>query len=333
MNHLQVKIAGLDFENPIWLASGPWGGTGHKLKKVALEGKPGALVTKSIPWEPKAQASPRAARTIYDRMFYGVDKTEPFTAKEWFSDEIPIALEGGVPVIANINLGLEPLEAWVEAGKMAQDSGAAAIELGFAAPSFGLNFFIGEDPFGYRITKQLKKVVSIPLFVKIPYLYPTTDLKDFVGELLDCGADGFVTCGNVAATQVDIEAGKQTIGAGPRIGTVYGEMAKPVSLAMVLLIASHFSVPIIGTGGIRTGEDVIEYVMAGASATQLVMEVMLKGPLAFQKINEQISSWMEDHDVKDLSEIRGKAINRDRGGEKRRLSVIVDDRPCDCLPE
>jgi dihydroorotate dehydrogenase subfamily 1 len=333
MSNLHVNIAGLDFENPVWLASGPWGGTGHKLKKVALEGRPGALVTKSIPWEPKAQASPRAARTIYDRMFYGVDKTEPFTAKEWFSDEIPIALEGGVPVIANINLGMEPLDVWVEAGRMAQDSGVDAIELGFAAPSFGLNFFIGKNPFGYRITDHIKKVVSVPVFVKIPYLNPTTHLKDFVGGLVDCGADGIVTCGNVAATQVDIEAGKQTIGAGSRIGTVYGEMAKPVSLAMVLLVASHFSVPIIGTGGIRTGEDVLEYVMAGASATQIVMEAMLKGPLVFQKINEQISGWMKDHHVKNLSEIRGRAISGD-GGEKR-LSppVIVDDRPCDCLPE
>ncbi|MDP6178463.1 MAG: tRNA-dihydrouridine synthase [Desulfatiglandales bacterium] len=333
MGSLHIKIAGLDFENPLWLASGPWGGTGQKLRKVALDGRPGAVVTKSIAWEPKIQASPRAGRAVYDRMFYGVDKSDSFSAKEWFRQEIPVAREGGVPVITDINLGTEPLDVWEETGKMAEDSGATAIELGFGAPSHGIGFLIDPNHLGYRILECVKKVVSLPVFVKIPYLYPLTHLKEFVGGLVDSGVDGIVTCGNVAATLVDIEAAKHTIGAGSRIGTTYGEIAKPVSLAAVLLIASNFSIPVIGTGGIRSGEDVIEFIMAGASATQLLMEAMLKGPLVFQKINEQILNWMENHGVSDLSEIRGNAYKTTESVDSFRTPIAVDDRPCECIPE
>jgi len=329
--NLKVKIAGIEFENPLWLASGPWGGTGHKLKKVALDGKPGALVTKSIPWEPKIQVSPRAARNIYDKMFYGVDKTEPFTAHQWFSTQFPIAMEGGVPLIANINAGMEPIEKWRQACIMAEDAGAMAIELGFAAPSHGINFFIKPKCYGFQILEKIKGILSIPVFVKIPYLYPVSHIEEYVGALIDLGADAIVTCGNVSVTQVDIEAGRHTVGSATRSGTSYGAFAKPVSLAMVQIIVSKFSIPVIGTGGIRCGRDVIEYIMMGATATELVMQAMLLGPWVFKTINSQVQKWMADHEVEKLDTIRGKALGS--VWKNRSSPILINDNPCDHLPD
>lgn len=329
---LITKTIGLEFPNPVWLASGPWGSSGEKLKLVATKGQPGALVTKSIPWEPMCQASPRAAQNINHHMFYGVDKTEPYTAEEWFDEQFPIALQGGVALIANVNIGSKPVEQWCQVCRMAEQAGAQAVELGFAAPSHGIHFLEQPKNYGLSILDAVKQSISIPVLVKLPYLFPAPHIPELVGPLVEKGADALVTCGNVSATQIDIETQRHTIEARNRMGTFYGRLAKPVSLAMVRIIVSCFSIPVIASGGISRGEDVIEYVMMGASATQLALEAMLKGPQVFKIINEQIETWMLDHQVTDLASIQGLAL-RGAGGGPTGLSVYLHEGPFGKLPE
>ena len=315
---LGVQVAGLRLANPVLLASFPESEGGRTLKSLAMEGKPGAVVTEPISQDVPVYKSRGAER---------VECVETQSAKAWITGEIPVAREGGVPVIVNLNLGMVSADVWVDVAGTAEASGAAAIELGWGGQAFGVPLLVGPDRSGCLITERIKKAVSFPLFVEIPYLYPLV-LKDVVAALVDSGADGIITSGHIAGTRIDIESIMRSKGDPLHVGSIGGQTVKPVSLAMTQLVAANFSIPVVGSGGIRFGEDAIEYIMAGASAVQLVVDPEIKNLRLYQNLKNRVLAWMENHDVKSLNDIRGKALKMVGRENAEPYRALVDAERC-----
>ena len=329
---LSVELFGISFRSPVWLASGPWGNTGEKLRFIAQEGKPGAVVTKTLMKSLREQPSPRVARVITGTQFLGTEYSGPFTSDEWFESQLPIALQGQIPVITSIEELSHDPEGWVDLARRAEAAGAAMIELGMAAPAIGsgplpgINLFL--DGRASIIAGAVKRAVSIPVVAKIPYLYPGLHVQKYVSELVTAGVDGIVTVGSVGAAWIDIEYGRPGTATSRRLGNLYGRSTKAHSMAIVQEICSAFDIPVIGTGGIRNAQDVIEYFMAGASAVQLVTEVMLRGPEVFRKLEDGVKTWLSEHGYSSLDDIKGKALKYLGKENTEPYIATVDEELC-----
>lgn len=183
--------------------------------------------------------------------------------------------------------------------------GAAAVELNVSCPHakrYGLE--VGCDPMLLRtITAFVKKSIDIPVFVKISP--NVTDIVDIARAAEKGNADAVVAINTVKAMKIDIETTRPIL--ANKTGGYSGKAIKPIGVRCVYDIAQHINIPVIGVGGITTGEDAIEYIMAGACAVQIGSAVYYRGPEVFHQICEEIKHWMRTHGYKTLTELRGVA--------------------------
>lgn len=304
-NKLRTDLAGLVLHNPVILAAGPGGNTGKKLKLIGEKGKPGALTTKAIRAEGGPSIfSPKIAR-VNENLLVGLDIDQKFGIQQWVEEEFPIALKAGLPIIANIKV-YEDFKTTINIAVSCEKAGANVIELDLGSPVIGTQTFLESRV--AILVDSLKQILSVPVAVKIPYLYPPFHLLKYVEEILNAGADIIVTVGTLAGTSINIEKRVHSFSSFSGTGCIYGS-TKPMSLAIVQTIADKFpEAKIIGTGGVLSGIDVIEYVMAGASAVGLMTGAMLQGPKIFKNINKQIEQWLNNHNVASIIDLKGKAL-------------------------
>jgi dihydroorotate dehydrogenase (NAD+) catalytic subunit len=183
---------------------------------------------------------------------------------EDFKGEFEIAKKGEVPVIGSI-FGKDAGEYAGLAGKM-EEYGASAVELNLSCPhAEGLGHEIGAEPKNVEeITKEVKGSVSVPVFPKL-----TPNVKDIVA-LADAaskgGADAVVAINSVRAMAISPDT-KMPILAN-KIGGLSGTAIRPIGVRCVYEIWKEVSIPVIGVGGISSGMDALQYLMAGASAVQ-----------------------------------------------------------------
>lgn len=151
-----------------------------------------------------------------------------------------------------------------------------------------------------KTVERVKKSVEIPVFVKLG----VENIKERAEEAVKGGADGIVAINTIKAMAIDIETSM------PILGNIYGGYSgpaiKPIGIRCVYELSS-LGIPIIGVGGILTGKDVIEYLMAGASAVQIGSGIYYRGKEIFEKICLEIKEWMKEHGYTKLQQIRGIA--------------------------
>jgi dihydroorotate dehydrogenase (NAD+) catalytic subunit len=298
---LSVAIASLKLKNPTMLASGILGETGASLKRVAKHGA-GALVTKSIGIAPKKGYANPTAIELEHGLLNAMGLPNP--GYKNYVEELRTALEAGVPVIASI-FGADQNE-FIEVGKALADAGAHALELNLSCPHakhYGAE--LGQRPDVVAdITRAVKSAVNIPVFVKIT---PNThDIVALAKAAENAKADAIVAVNTLRAMAIDIDSGMPLL--GNKVGGYSGPAIKPVGVRCVYDIAENVrKTPLIGVGGISTGNDVIEYLMAGASAVQIGSAVHYRGIDVFQKISDEIADWMKRKGCKSVSELVGKA--------------------------
>jgi dihydroorotate dehydrogenase (NAD+) catalytic subunit len=218
-----------------------------------------------------------------------------------FEDEVRNLKKSNVPVIGSI-FGSDKDE-FVELSKKMQSYGADALELNMSCPhAKGYGLEIGSDPDTVEeITKNVKKSTKIPVFVKIsPNL---ADIVEIAKAAESAHADAIVAINTVKAMKIDLELRIPTL--SNKIGGYSGKAVKPIGVRCVYEIAKNVNIPIIGVGGITTGEDAIEYFMAGASAIQIGSGIHYRGVDVFKKICIEIESWMKDHNYNKISELVG----------------------------
>ena len=220
-----------------------------------------------------------------------------------FGEEIKKLKRLNAPIIGSV-FGSNSKE-FVELGKKMQSYGANALELNMSCPhAKGYGLEIGSDP---RLVKEIiskvKDSVDIPVFVKLSS--NVANLNEIAKAAEKGNADGIVAINTIKAMKIDIELKIPVL--ANKIGGYSGKAIKPIGVRCVYEIAENVDIPIIGVGGVTTGEDALEYIMAGASAVQIGTGIYYRELDVFKKVCKEMENWMKGHSVKKLSELIGAA--------------------------
>lgn len=295
---ITTKIAGMRLKNPTMLASGIMDEDAGSMKRI-IECDAGAIVTKSIGLNAR-EGYPNPTVIELD---YGILNAMglPNPGIEQYCQEIGQLKNSKTPVIGSI-YGANTKE-FIELGEKMEDYGASALELNLSCPhakSYGLE--VGCDPkLVQEISSSVKERVSIPVFVK---LSPNvTNIVKIAKAAEDGNADAIVAINTVKGMKIDLELGKPIL--SNKIGGYSGKAIKPIGMRCVYEIAKNIDIPIIGVGGVTTGEDAMEYFMAGASAVQIGSGVYYRGLDVFKKVCVEIEQLMKAYGYKNLTEIIG----------------------------
>ena len=297
---ISTRVASLRLANPAMLASGIMDEDAGSMKRI-IESGAGAIVTKSIGVKAREGYANPTIVELEHGMLNAMGLPNP--GIDNFSEEFQQLKHSKTPIIGSI-YGANADEFKLLGQKM-QEYGADALELNFSCPhAKGYGLEIGSDPSLVKeITAQVKDTVTIPVFVK---LSPNvTNIVEIAKAAEKAQADGIVAINTVKAMKIDIEMKMPIL--SNKIGGYSGKTIKPIGIRCVYEIAEQVDIPIIGVGGITTGEDAIEYLMAGASAIQIGTGGYYRELEIFKILCVEIQNWMKTHGYKKLSEIIGVA--------------------------
>jgi dihydroorotate dehydrogenase (NAD+) catalytic subunit len=297
---LEVEFCGIRFKNPVWTASGCFG-YGREFADVFPLRELGAIVVKGTSVEPwhgnkgtRVTETPGGMLNAIGLQNPGVDY---FLTVDW-----PWLREQGATVIVNI-VG-KTVEEYVEVARRLEGSGVAAVELNISCPNVkegGLAF--GTSLKGAaEVTAAVRKATSLPLMVK---LSPNvTNIVDFAKAVEDAGADAVTVINTLLGMAIDIRKRQPVL--GNLFGGLSGPAVKPVALRMVWQVAGAVRIPVVGIGGIMSGEDAVEFLMAGAKAVQ-VGTACFVNPRAPVEVLAGISEFMAEQGVARVSDLVGAA--------------------------
>ncbi|MYL20615.1 dihydroorotate dehydrogenase [Halobacillus litoralis] len=297
MKSTEVNIGSLTLKSPVMPASGAFG---SEMEQVIDFNQLGAIVPKSITKNPQpGNAKPRVCETEA-----GMINSIGIQSKGldyYLKHTIPSFEKYDSPVIASISA--ESIEEFAEmASILGNHPSVAALELNISCPNLkGNGTAFGMDAAVTRsLTADVRKVTSKPLIAK---LTPNvTNIQDIALAAEAGGVDGLNVANTLLAMSIDVETRK------PRIGNVMGGLSgpavKPMIVRMIYQVAQVTSLPIIGCGGIMTGEDAIEMMIAGATAVQVGTASFIQ-PTALTDIQREIDDYMDKHNVDDIKELIG----------------------------
>jgi len=261
----------------------------------------GAVVTKSLGSKPKkGYSNPTVVELDYG-ILNAIGLSNP--GLNDFSVEIKMISRSNVPLIASI-YGKDANEfskLATELEKLKVD----AVELNMSCPhAKGYGLEIGADSkLVEKITSKVKNSINIPVFVKLsPNL---SNIAEIAKSAENGNADAIVVINTVRAMKIDLQTKIPVL--ANKTGGYSGKAIKPIGVYCVYEIYKNVDIPVIGVGGITTGEDAIEYLMAGASAVQIGSAIYYRGIEVFKEICTEIEAWMEKNQINKLSDIIGAA--------------------------
>lgn len=293
-----VNIAGVTWKNPVTVASGTFG-SGAEYSELVDLNELGAVTTKgvaNVPWP--GNPTPRIAET-YGGMINAVGLQNPgidLFAKR----DIPFLKQYDTRIIVNV-CGKSEAD-YVEVVERLAEEPVDMLEINVSCPNVkegGIAF--GQNPEAlYGITKAVKAVAKQPIIMK---LSPNvTDITEMARAAEAAGADALSLINTITGMKIDIH--RRTFAVANKTGGLSGPAIKPVAVRMVYQVAHAVQIPIIGMGGICTGEDAIEFIMAGATAVS-VGTATFHDPMASVKVVQGIRDYMERYGVRDINELRG----------------------------
>lgn len=299
---LAVRAAGIAFQNPIVLASGT-AAYGRELNDIVNLQALGGIVTKAVSPEPRDGApAPRVAE--WDQgMINAVGLANPgvVAVRE---TELPwlAARRGKARVLVNVVGKIVDDFPRVVTGLDGAD-GFDGYELNVSCPNVkagGLEF--GADRTALtELVKRVRAATQRPVFVK---LSPTlTDIASTASAAVDAGADGVTVVNTFPGLVIDVERRKPAIGFGS--GGVSGASLLPIGVLATWKVSRAVKVPVIGLGGVRTAEDAVQYLLAGASLVGVGTASMVD-PRAPERIVRDLDAWCQQHGVRDISELVGQ---------------------------
>ena len=301
MADLAVDLAGVPLRNPLILASGIWGESGDSLSG-AWDAGAGAVITKSIgsvarPGYPNPTVEPLDMGGMLNAMGLpnpGIDE---------YPVEIARARAHGVVLIGSV-FGGTPEEFGDLAGRMAA-TGVAALELNLSCPhAEGYGTEIGSDPDDVAaVVRAVVREVRIPVFAKITP--NAADLPALARAAEKAGAHGISAINTVRAMAIDPVLERPVLAHG--LGGLSGPAIKAIGVAAVWQIAEAVRIPVVGVGGIRSATDVIEYLLAGATAVEIGTAVATDGIGIFGRIATDLARALDDRGVRRVGEIVGRA--------------------------
>jgi dihydroorotate dehydrogenase (NAD+) catalytic subunit len=305
VSDLRATIAGIPLRNPFLLASGVWGESGDSLIGAWNAGA-GGVITKSIGRDPRAGYANPTIESLGRWGFLNAMGL-PNPGIEEYPKEVEAACAAGVAIIGSV-FGHDGPE-FAELAERLVRAGAIAVELNLSCPhAEGFGSEIGQDPVEVeRVTRAVVQRVRVPVIAK---LTPNTHDPVGLAQAAERGGAAAVSAINtLRAISIDVRLRRPTLSHG--LGGLSGPAIKPVGLGFVWQIYGRISIPIIGIGGIMTGEDALEYVMAGASAVEVGTAVAFEGIGVFGTMVRGLSSLLDELGISRLSDAVGMAH---RGG-------------------
>lgn len=298
MANLNVNICGIDFKNPVIPASGVFG-YGREYEELFPLSALGGIATKgtTITKRP-GNPAPRVAEAP-SGMLNSVGLQNP-GIDHFIAYELPYLLTKDTVILANI--AGSTIEECVEIAKKLENTDVHMIELNISCP----NVKQGGAAFGTNcnsaaaITKAVKQATKKPLVVKLsPNVTSITEIAKAVESE---GADAVSLINTLLGMRIDIDSKRPVL--KNNVGGMSGPCVFPLAVRMVWQTANAVSIPVIGMGGIASGKDAIEMMMAGASAVQ-VGAAIFNDPLAPVHIIEEMNEWLDSKNIKDINEIVG----------------------------
>lgn len=296
--NLEVKVAGVTFKNPVTTASGTFG-SGAEFEEFVDLSALGAVTTKgvaNVPWE--GNPTPRIAET-YGGMLNAVGLQNP-GIELFCKRDIPHLKEKGASIIVNV-CG-RSMEDYVDVVERLQDEPVDLLEINVSCPNVkagGIAF--GQNPDAlYKITKAVKAKAKQPIIMK---LSPNvTDITEMARAAEAGGSDALSLINTITGMKIDIHRRKFVL--ANQTGGLSGPAIKPVAVRMIYQVHKACKLPIIGMGGVMTGEDAIELMMAGATMVS-VGTANFHNPRATMDVLQGIRDYMERYQIQDINEIIG----------------------------
>lgn len=295
---LNVNINGVDFKNPVIAASGTFG-FGAEYNNFYDVGILGGISSKGLTINPKEGNDGIRVYETPSGMMNSVGLNNPGIDK-FIEKELPNMMNLGTNVLANVGGGC--FEDYAAAIEKLNDTDVHIIELNISCPNVkagGMAYGI-KSQVAHDFVKEMKAISKKPLMVK---LSPNAEnIVEMAVKCQEAGADSLSLINTLKGFAIDVYKRK------PVFNNVYaglsGPAVKPVALRMVHEVSKAVTIPVIGLGGISTGIDAIEFMMAGASAIQ-IGTVNFANPMAGKEIVEQMEAFCKEQGIKDINEIIG----------------------------
>lgn len=295
----KVNLAGVELKNLVMEGSGTFGSGAEYSEFVDLN-KLGAVVTKgvaNVPWP--GNPTPRIAETA-SGMLNAIGLQNP-GIDVLIQRDIPFLKQFDTKIIVNV-CG-KTTEDYLEVVERLGDEPVDLLEINISCPNVkegGIAF--GQNPKAVEeITKAVKKVAKQPVIMK---LSPNvTDIREMAKAAEAGGADVLSLINTLTGMKIDIY--KQDFALANKTGGLSGPAIKPVAVRMVYEVANAVNIPIIGMGGIQTGEDAMEFILAGATAVA-VGTANFNNPFATEQVAAGIETYMSQMGVDDIRDLIGK---------------------------
>ena len=294
-----VNLCGVELKNPVMVASGTFG-SGEEYSEFVDLNRLGAVVTKgvaNIPWP--GNPTPRVAE-VYGGMLNAVGLQNP-GIDVFCNRDIPFLKNYDTKIIVNV-CGKSTAD-YLEVVERLADEPIDMMEINISCPNVkegGIAF--GQDPkLVEQITSDIKKIAKQPVIMK---LSPNvTDITEMARAAEAGGADCLSLINTLTGMKIDIY--KQDFALANKTGGLSGPAIKPIAVRMVYQVANAVNIPIIGMGGIQSGEDAIEFMLAGATAVA-VGTANFNNPYATENVIAGIGEYMKRMGVSDINELIGK---------------------------
>jgi dihydroorotate dehydrogenase (NAD+) catalytic subunit len=303
---ISCQFLGLKMNSPLVLASGIIGTSADLLERAACSGA-GAVTSKSCSLEPRLGHPNPIAVEWAGGVINAVGLTNPGA-----DEEVKMLLDAkarlapmGVPVIASIFAS--SVEQFGQVAAIISQAEPDLIEVNISCPNVGDEFgtpFAGSLESAAAVTEKVKSSTKIPVCIKLAPNVPS--IARIALAVVKAGADAITAINTMPGMIIDAQAGKPVL--SNRLGGISGLALKPVALRCVAEIRQAVDVPIIGTGGIMTGVDAAEMLMAGATLVGVGSAVWFRGPEVFDLINSELMAFMESEGYSDLESMRGMAL-------------------------
>lgn len=296
--NMKVNIAGVEWKNPVTVASGTFGSGAEFAEFVDLN-RLGAVTTKgvaNVPWP--GNPTPRVAE-VYGGMMNAIGLQNP--GIDLFCErDIPFLRQYDTKIIVNV-CG-KSAEDYCEVAERLADEAVDMLEINISCPNVkegGIAF--GQSPKAAEdITREVKKYAKQPVIMK---LSPNvTDIAEMAKAVEAGGADAVSLINTLTGMKIDIH--RRTFALANQTGGVSGPAVHPIAVRMVYQASQAVKVPIIGMGGIASAEDAIEMMLAGASAVS-VGTANFHNPAVTMEIIEGIEEYLRQNQMNDVRELVG----------------------------
>ena len=302
MADLRVNVAGVEFQNPLIAASGTFG-FGHEYNEFYPLSALGGISCKGITIKERPGNPPPRVTETPGGMLNAVGLQNP-GVDHFIEHDLPWLSHQGTKIIANV-AGNAPEDYCATVEKL-NDTCVDMVELNISCPNVkvgGMAYGVKAEAAG-EVVRMVRDACKKPLMVK---LSPQAEnIPEMCKAVEAAGADAISLTNTFQACAIDLEKRK------PVFNNIFaglsGPAVRPIALRMVWQAVGAVNIPVVGLGGIATGRDALEFIMAGATAVQ-VGAANFANPRAMETIADEMAAWMDKNGVKTLDEIRGCARN------------------------